>query len=111
MNGAKQNHPLGRLRHHVTGAIERGEAEAIVERKPVDVDATLVELRDRFVNLRELAGFDAVAEPSALVAKANEARDAVTELIEAAEHFATWAVDGEPRARLRAALERCGVIR
>lgn len=29
------NSPLDRLRHHVTGAIERGEAEAVVE-QPVD---------------------------------------------------------------------------
>jgi hypothetical protein len=28
------NRPLDRLRHHVTGAIERGEAEAIVEVAP-----------------------------------------------------------------------------
>lgn len=30
----KPNRPLDRLRHHVTGAIERGEAQAIVEQKP-----------------------------------------------------------------------------
>lgn len=28
---ARRGHPLARLRHHVTGAIERGEAFAIVE--------------------------------------------------------------------------------
>lgn len=30
-NEAKHTHPLDALRHHVTGAIERGEAEAITE--------------------------------------------------------------------------------
>ena len=33
--------PLNRLRHHVTGAIERGEAEAIVEQRPAMAFADL----------------------------------------------------------------------
>ena len=32
------NKPLDRLRHHVTGAIERGEKQAITERKPMRCD-------------------------------------------------------------------------
>lgn len=31
MNPTNPNHPLARLRYHVTGAIERGEAQAIIE--------------------------------------------------------------------------------
>lgn len=31
MNTINPNHPLARLRNHVTGAIERGEAQAIIE--------------------------------------------------------------------------------
>lgn len=31
---AIRNRPLERLRHHVTGAVERGEAQAIVEVRP-----------------------------------------------------------------------------
>jgi hypothetical protein len=31
MNTPKPDSPLARLRHHVTGAIERGEAQVIVE--------------------------------------------------------------------------------
>ncbi len=41
MNPTNPNHPLARLRHHVTGAIERGEAQAIIEQpnlRPVSKD-------------------------------------------------------------------------
>lgn len=43
--------PLERLRHHVTGAIERGEKDAIVEQAP---DATRTDsLLDGWVNIWE----------------------------------------------------------
>lgn len=42
------NHPLERLRHHVSGAIERGEKEAIVEVTPV---ARLSELLEKHSEL------------------------------------------------------------
>lgn len=34
MNTTQHNPPLAALRHHVTGAIERGEAQAILEMRP-----------------------------------------------------------------------------
>ena len=37
--------PLARLRHHVTGAITRGEAEAIVEKPAADKPAIITALR------------------------------------------------------------------
>jgi hypothetical protein len=37
MNTPKPDSPLARLRHHVTGAIERGEAQVIVEQRAAPV--------------------------------------------------------------------------
>ena len=67
--------PLDRLRHHVSGAIARGEKEAITERKPVDVLAVLEHLAKRAE--RERITLRETNEPE-------EARAAVTELMETA---------------------------
>lgn len=77
------------------------------EQKAVDVLAVMDELKFRFRNCRELAGFE---EPSDLFAKADEARAAVAELIEDVEDFLTDLANGlEPAPeRLHAALARCG---
>lgn len=48
------NHPLDRLRYHVTGAIERGEAEPIIEQRvsPDQVKAEVYRLASLWATAR-----------------------------------------------------------
>lgn len=41
--GSKMSNPNSKLRHYVSGAIERGEAEAITERRPISTIAREIE--------------------------------------------------------------------
>lgn len=53
--------PLQTLRHHVTGAIERGEAEAIVEQTPQQrLEYLRTELRAERISYGELAELQAL---------------------------------------------------
>lgn len=75
------NKPLNRLRHHVTGAIERGEAVAIVE--------------------RTVGNSDPVAEMMAEHRKVLAERD---ELVAALAQIARLASEGEVSANMQYAL-------
>lgn len=64
------NHPLERLRYHVTGAIERGERQPIIAEPRMDkarIVADLMEIRYEIARINRTAG-ETLFNPSATAA-------------------------------------------
>lgn len=67
--------PLERLRHHVTGAIERGEGVAIVEKRPPETSRTILTPSEPWPFLK--------AKPQSAKEKAREERERIKNLPDA----------------------------